>query len=130
MAMNRRKLMRIIGGTAAAPVLAGCTVLDALEDDRTEIHITGNGTFDPGGVSIRVGETIVWRNQDSQPHIISTDPADFDESVPVQVPDGALPFTSGELLANDRYTQRFDEPGDYIYACAIHPHMIGTITVA
>lgn len=129
MAMNRRKLVSLIGGAAAMPVIAGCTVLDALDEDRTEVEITGDSVFEPGGVTIKAGEAIVWRNRDSQPHRLSTDPEQFDDDVPVQSPDGASPFTSGELLSNDRYSHTFDVPGDYIYACTIHPEMIGTITV-
>ena len=129
MAMNRRKLVRMIGGAAAVPVLAGCTVLDALDQDRVEIEITGDNVFDPGGVTISAGTTVAWRNRASQPHMLSTDPAAFDDDVPVKVPDGAEVFTSGELLSNDRFTRQFDIPGDYIYACTIHPEMIGTITV-
>ena len=129
MAMNRRNLVRMIGGAAAMPVIAGCTVLDALDEDRVEVEITGNMVFEPGGVTVKVGETIVWRNRDSKPHTVSTDPSAFEDDVPVQSPEGAEPFTSGELLGNERYSRTFDVPGDYIYACTIHPEMIGTITV-
>lgn len=129
MAMNRRTLVRMFGGAAAVPMLAGCTVLDALEESRTEIEITGLNTFDPGGVTIKAGESVVWRNRGSSNHNLSTDPAAFDDDVPVQVPDGATPFTSGELVPNDRYSVQFDVPGEYIYACTIHPEMFGTITV-
>ena len=129
MVINRRTLVRIVGGAAAVPVLAGCTVLDALDEDRTEIEITGLRTFEPGGVTIQAGESVVWRNRGSNSHNLSTDPAGFEEDVPVQVPDGATPFTSGELVPNDRFSMQFDVPGDYIYACTIHPEMIGTITV-
>lgn len=129
MAMNRRNLVRMIGGAAAMPVIAGCTVLDALDENRTEVEITNRSVFEPGGITIKVGEALVWRNRDSKPHRLSNDPAEFEEDVPVQSPDGASPFTSGELLANDRYSHTFDVPGDYVYACTIHPHLIGTITV-
>lgn len=129
MLMNRRKLVRMFGGVAAIPVLAGCTVLDALESDRTEVEITNRSVFDPGGVTIKAGEAIVWRNRDSRPHRLSTDPSEFDMDRPVQSPEGATPFTSGELLTNDRYSHTFDVPGEYIYGCTIHPEMIGTIIV-
>lgn len=127
--MNRRSLIRIMGGVVAAPILAGCTVLDALDDDRVEVHITDDSTFSPGGITIKAGETIVWRNMDTGPHRLSTDPAEFDDDVPVKSPEGVAPFTSNEFLANERFTRQFDEPGEYIYACTIHPEMIGTITV-
>lgn len=127
--MNRRTLVRMIGGAAAVPVLAGCTVLDALDEGREVVNITGDSTFDPGGITIKTGDTLVWRSMDSSPHILSTDPAEFEEDVPVQVPDGAEPFTSPELRLNEMFTYQFEVPGEYIYACTIHPHMIGTITV-
>lgn len=127
--MNRRTLIRIAGGAASMPILAGCTVLDALDESRTEIEITTTSTFEPGGVTIKAGESVVWRNNDIRRHRLSTDPEEFDEAAPVIVPEGAMGFTSGELLPNDRFSQAFNTPGDYIYACTIHPHMVGTITV-
>jgi plastocyanin len=127
--MNRRTLVRMIGGAAAVPVLAGCTVLDALDENRANVDITADSRFQPGGITINAGDTIVWRSMHSRPHVISTDPAEFEDDVPVQVPDGAQPFTSPELVLNDRFTHQFDVPGEYIYACPIHPEMIGTVTV-
>lgn len=129
MAMNRRTLVRMVGGAVAAPVLAGCTVLDALDESRTEVEITGLGTFEPGGVTIKAGDSVVWRNRGSRNHNLSTDPARFEDDAPVQIPDGATSFSSGELMPNDRFAMQFDVPGDYIYACTIHPELIGTITV-
>lgn len=127
--MNRRQLVRIIGGAAAVPVLAGCTVLDALDETRTVVEITGDNLFSPGGVSISAGDTVVWRNMSTSPHRLSTDPSEFEDDVPVQYPEDAEPFTSGELVGSAQFTHEFDVPGEYIYACTIHPEMIGTITV-
>lgn len=127
--MNRRTLVRMIGGAAAVPVLAGCTVLDALDENRVEVEITADRTFAPGGVTIGVGDTIVWRNKGTFLHRLSTDSTEFEEDIPVQYPEGASAFTSGDLAPNDRFSHQFDIPGDYIYACTIHPEMIGTIKV-
>ena len=127
--MNRRELIRVIGGAAAVPILTGCTVLDARHDERTVVEIDSNSTFQPGGVTITVGETVVWRNNDSRPHRLSTEPDSFEGDVPVSVPEGAKTFTSVDLVTNDRFTHTFEVAGDYIYACTIHPHMIGTVSV-
>lgn len=129
--MNRRTFIRITAGTAALPILTACTVLDARDDRRHAIEIVGLGSFAPGGLTIRVGDTVVWRNQDTRPHKISTDPAEFTAPAVVLGPEGSPPFTSPELLPNDRFTRTFQTAGQYVYGCPLYPNhqLIGTITV-
>lgn len=126
--MNRRQFTRLAGGAIAVPILTGCTLLDARDEDRATVSI-GDDVFQPGGITVNVGDTVVWRNHDTRPHRVSTDPADFDGDTPVSVPDGAQVFSSEEILPNERFTHTFEISGDYIYACPINPIMIGTITV-
>ena len=42
--------------------------------------------------------------------------------------DGAF-ATSAPLGSGGTYSVAFDKPGTYRYHCAIHPNMVGTITV-
>jgi plastocyanin len=42
--------------------------------------------------------------------------------------DGSFP-TSGEIGGNGTYSVTLTADGDYPYHCAIHPNMVGTITV-
>jgi plastocyanin len=101
------------GGTAApasspssAPAAATITVVP----DPTTI-----GTFMPPAVSVKTGDTVTWSFEDLNPHTASSDMGVF----------SSLPLTKGKT-----YAYRFAKAGTYKYHCAIHPEMMGTITVS
>ena len=73
-----------------------------------------NFSFAPTHTSVAVGSTVTWTNRDDAPHtIVSTEGA----------------FKSPALDTDERFSHRFDTPGDYRYFCSIHPKMTGTVEV-
>ncbi len=91
-----------VDGTASAEVVSGPHV------------VIDNFTFTPNTLTVTVGMTVTWVNQDDTPHrVASTDNV----------------FASDALDTGDRYTYRFTAPGTYRYYCSIHPKMTGTIIV-
>ena len=70
--------------------------------------------FAPADVNIKVGEKVVWTNEDSAPHTVES-------------PDGTL--KSDELSKGDTYKFTFTKAGKYDYKCGIHPSMHGSVTV-
>ena len=70
--------------------------------------------FAPAEVNIKVGETVVWTNEDSVPHTVESS-------------DKTL--KSDELSKGDTYNFKFTKAGRYDYACGIHPSMHGSVTV-
>lgn len=68
--------------------------------------------FEPSTITISVGETVTWMNEDAVIHTV--------------VGDG---FNSGNLNEGDTFSHTFDEPGTYEYTCTIHPGMDGTVVV-
>lgn len=79
---------------------------------KVVIHIK-NFAFDPAQASVKQGDTVEWVNDDSVPHSIK-----------------AAGFTSPSIPNGGTYTHTFTEaPGDYSYACGIHPSMTGVVTV-
>jgi plastocyanin len=70
--------------------------------------------FNPQTVTIKVGETVTWTNQDSHNHTVVAD-------------DGA--FQSNDLANGATFSFTFDKAGTYAYHCSIHPTMTGTVTV-
>jgi plastocyanin len=76
-------------------------------------------------VNAKVGDTVIWTNDDSQPHTVTsgsngTPDKKFDSSPnfqPLLVPKGTFKHT-------------FTEAGDYAYYCGLHPNMVGTVKVA
>ena len=81
--------------------------------------------FAPNPVNAKVGDTVIWTNDDSQPHTVTsgsngTPDKKFDSSPnfqPLLVPKGTFKHT-------------FTEAGDYAYYCGLHPNMVGTVKIA
>jgi plastocyanin len=74
-----------------------------------------NFTFNPGTVTIQVGDTVTWTNNDTMPHTATAtdDPATFD----------------GGMQPGESFSFTFDEEGTFDYFCEIHPQMEGTVVV-
>ena len=73
-----------------------------------------NIAFNPAEVTISVGETFTWTNEDSVTHTVAADNGEFE---------------SGEFESGDSFSFTFDQAGSYPYHCTIHPDMTGTVTV-
>ncbi|HEV2073015.1 MAG TPA: cupredoxin family copper-binding protein, partial [Thermomicrobiales bacterium] len=71
--------------------------------------------YNPDPVTIKVGESVTWTNQDSAPHTATGQ----DREV----------LQSGNLDQGQSYTQAFDTAGTYEYFCYFHPDMKGVVTV-
>jgi plastocyanin len=70
--------------------------------------------FGPDSLSVPVGATVTWTNDDTDPHT-------------VVAKDGS--FRSGALTKGGAYQHTFDKPGTYQYLCSIHPFMVATVVV-
>ena len=85
-----------------------------------------NECFIPADVTIDVGGTVTWINEDIALHNLASGTIHDTEGV------GDL-FGGATLLMppGDEYSFTFDdfEPGTYPYFCFLHPHMSGTVTV-
>ena len=71
--------------------------------------------FAPDEVHVASGTDVTWTNVDPAPHTVTDEGGAFD---------------SGTLDPEGSFSFRFDRPGTYRYACAIHPTMRGTVHVA
>jgi plastocyanin len=112
----RRTMGSVIALTAV--LLAGCamhTPASSGEPGQNEVLIS-NFAFNPSSLSLKVGTTITWKNQDPMSHTVTT----------VSAPTA---FDSGTLPAGASYGFTFTLTGTYQYHCSIHPGMTGTITV-
>jgi len=76
--------------------------------------------FIPAQVSISVGETVTWSNDDTAAHTVTS-------GLPAEGPDGN--FDSSLFMAGTTFDHTFDEAGEYDYFCMVHPWMIGKVSV-
>ena len=74
-----------------------------------------NFSFEENIVKIKKGSKIIWTNQDSTAHTVTSDEGDT---------------LNSELLAKgESYEQTFNEPGTFRYHCTPHPQMLGAVVV-
>jgi len=101
------------GGFAAALLLALASALPgAAQAANLEVKI-GNFTFGPQKLTVKVGDTVTWINEDDIPHTVVS----------------VGKFRSKALDTDDKYTFTFTAAGTYEYFCGLHPHMQGSIVV-
>lgn len=95
------------------------------------VDMTDLLAFHPRQVTIRLGQTIQWRNISSLRHTVTADPEDATNHADVALPAGADPFNSGTLKPNDTWEYTFRVPGRYKYFCIFHEGqgMVGQIVV-
>ena len=79
--------------------------------------------FSPPDLTVPVGTTVRWVNQDAIAHTVTSGISDGTAGTP----DGR--FDSSFIDPGDNFTFTFTEPGTYPYFCVPHPFMNGTITV-
>ena len=80
-----------------------------------------NMCYIPADISISVGDTVTWSNDDTAAHTVTSGLAS-------EGPDGN--FDSSLFMAGNTYEVTFDEAGEYPYFCMVHPWMTGTVTVS
>ncbi|MBV9515869.1 MAG: cupredoxin family copper-binding protein [Mycobacteriaceae bacterium] len=73
-----------------------------------------NFKFEPATLTVPVGGTVTWTNNDEEPHT-------------VVAKDGS--FHSPSLDTKGTYSFTFTKAGSFDYICSIHPFMTGTVVV-
>jgi plastocyanin len=87
--------------------------------------------FSPATLSVPKGTTLTWRNDDTDPHTVTGDPAKSMPGVSVVIPPGATPWDSGTVEAGRSFAYTLDTAGHYIYVCTLHGGggMVATVDV-
>jgi plastocyanin len=99
-----------MGGTASASL--GPATL-ALHRKVVQVKIS-NFAFKPARLIVSPGTKVVWTNEDSDPHTVTTDKAGF---------------SSQALDTGQQYTLVAKRAGTFAYHCTIHPFMHGALVV-
>ena len=79
-----------------------------------------NSCFIPAEVTVSVGDTITWSNDDTAAHTVTS-------GTPSGGPDDI--FDSSLFMAGTTFEHTFDEAGTYDYFCMVHPWMVGKVQV-
>jgi len=70
--------------------------------------------FSPASITVKVGTTVTWTNQDQDAHTVT---------------DKGGAFGSQALNTGASFKFTFTKPGTYNYLCTIHPFMTATVVV-
>jgi plastocyanin len=120
-ALRRRRIALLFGTVGLTALLAavlpeltaaGVAAVTAAASPAT-VDID-NFAFTPAALTVTVGTTVTWKNEDDSPHRIGDK-------------DGT--FKSAALDTDDTFSHTFAAPGEYPYICTIHPYMVGKIIV-
>ena len=79
-----------------------------------------NECYIPASVTINVGDTVLWTNDDTAAHTVTS-------GSPTEGPSGV--FDSSLVMGGATYEFTFNESGSYDYFCMVHPWMIGDVQV-
>ena len=101
--------MNMSSGNANTPSASAPTAADAVTIQ--------NFAFGPANVTVKVDATVTWTNKDGTAHTVTADTASADAPA------------SGDVAPGGTYSFTFKKAGTYIYHCAIHPSMQGSVTV-
>ena len=93
------------GGSTSAPAGSGSAAAG------TAVTIA-NFAFSPADVTVKVGDSVTWTNNDSAAHTVAF-----------------AAFDSGQIAPGATYTHKFDTAGTFDYKCSIHPNMTAKVTV-
>lgn len=91
----------------------------AIRTAETKAVAIKSFAFGSGNLSVKVGDTVTWTNNDSAPHTVT--------STSGGVPNGT--FESGNLNSGQTFSFTFTSAGTFNYQCKYHPSMKGTVTV-
>jgi len=78
-----------------------------------------NECFLPYMITVNPGDEVVWSNDDSAAHTVTSGTATTADGL----------FDSGIFMAGTTFAHTFDTLGNYDYFCMVHPWMIGQVFV-
>ena len=105
-----RALARGAAALLCAALLSGA---DRARPRSHVVQITGFA-FVPARVTVAIGDTLTWANEDIVPHTATAAKGAWD---------------SGTIAAKGRWTLVVRAGGRVDYRCALHPSMTGTVVV-
>jgi len=126
----KRKIAAVLTVLVTTVVLVNIYSAYAQQETKASIvsgaPTMGDKAFSPNPIQTKVGDTIIWTNNDSVPHTVTSgtgpnDPnmgKDFDVGI-------STPISPGST-----FSHKFTTAGEFPYFCQIHPTMVGNVIVS
>lgn len=118
------------GNQTATPPPAPAPAAGPTGGGTIEVSITPGSSsrtsnaYDPNPVQANIGDTVIWTNDDSTPHTVT--------SGSNGQPDGKFdssPNFNPLMTPGQTFEHTFEAAGEYPYYCGLHPNMVGTVSV-
>jgi plastocyanin len=97
-----------------------------IDDIVQDAYLMIDKAFSPNLVTVKVGDTVTWtNNDDSQPHTVTSGTGSDN-------PDKGKAFDSGTSALTTKgktFQHTFTKVGEYPYFCELHPSMVGKVVV-
>ncbi len=109
-------ILSACSGTSTTPTptpVASPTPTATPISGQASVSISGFA-FVPSTLTVTVGTTVTWTNQDSVTHTVTSN-------------DNL--FNSGDITTGATFSHTFEQKGTFKYHCTIHPFMTGEIIV-
>ena len=107
-------------------IISSTSSVEAQETEGVNVSIVkdaaikGDRAYQPNPVNVTMGQEVIWTNDDSQIHTVTsgTGPSN---------PELGVLFDSGILSPGDTFRHVFNQTGKFPYYCTLHPQMVGTV---
>jgi plastocyanin len=99
---------------ASAPGAAPASAQSSAGPGAASAATIKNFAFSPASVTVAVGSTVTWTNQDAASHTVTADDGSFDSKV---------------IGTGASFSETFSKAGTYTYHCSIHKSMTATVVV-
>ncbi len=83
------------------------------KESANSVSISGFA-FNPASLTVTVGTTVTWTNNDSITHTVTSDTAVWD---------------SGQISSGQTFSHTFNQAGTFSYHCSIHTNMVAKVVV-
>jgi len=101
-------------------IITTATVTNAPGSSTPGCEETAEGCFIPSPVTIDMGGTVTWENNDTAAHTATGGSA-------TEGPSGV--FDSSLIMAGSSFSHTFEDAGTFDYFCMVHPWMVGSVIV-
>lgn len=93
----------------------------SLDIDPAQVTISAT-QFVPATITVKTGQAVVWKNTDSAPHLVASDPYPTNSTLPDL-------NSHQQIDAGGSYSYVFAKAGTYTYHDNLHPTILGTVIV-
>ena len=130
MGICRREFTALLGSLAvagfASPVAADAKTVGVTIAQSPE------NRFVPATLNVAIGDTVKWINNSGGVHTATFNSSMAANAKDAQVPDGVVPFDSGDIAPGATFSHTFTAKGTYKYFCGYHEGMgmVGTVIVS